>query len=173
MPLPLAIPVFYVVGASAIAGATAAYAWLSREEWSVDDYNSQMERMQQTIQLWQDLGWSNPGKDKNACWRRHENKRLEWVLFRDRFIKFYGEHGKQSYYLPDAIERQARDFVRELAGWADWLEASCGIGMVKPKPHPDESDGLTNALKWGAILVGGVVVLQLIGSVRSATRYYR
>jgi hypothetical protein len=171
VPGPLVIPIFYVVGASAVAGATAAYAWLSREEWSVDDYNSQMHRMDQTIRLWQNLGWSNPGKDKNACWRRHENRRLEWATFRDRFAKFYGEHGKQSYYLPDAIERQARDFVKELAGWGEWLEASCGIGLVS-KPEEDKEDGLASALKWGAILVGGVVVLQLIGSVRSATRYY-
>lgn len=165
-------PIFYIIGSSAVAGATAAYAWLSREEWSVEQYNDQMSRMQQTIQLWQDLGWSNPGKDKNACWRRHENKRLEWAIFRDRFIKFYGENGKQSYYLPDAIEKIARDYVRELATWGEWLAASCGISSVTPKPpeSPEEPTDLGTILKWGAILVGGVVALQIISSVKDVTR---
>jgi hypothetical protein len=169
-----AIPLFYVVGAAAITGATTAWAWLSLYEWTTDQYNEQMRKMHETLLLWDTLGWRVPGTDKNACWAKNANKRVEWKSFLTRFSKFYGQHGKQSVYLPDGIELEARGYVRDLAAWGTWLENTCNIGLVVappvPTPDPDKEMDIGSILKWGAILVGGVIGLNLIQGIKSATR---
>jgi len=166
--------VFYIVGAAAVAGATTAYAWLERDEWSTDQYNDQMSKMQETLLLWDKLGWSVPSEGKNACWKKNASKRVEWVSFMKRFGEFYGKHGKQSVYLPDGIEQGARGFVKELAAWGEWLESSCGIGVVKPKEE-DKEFTLEDGLRLGAWIVGGIVLLNVISAARDVVgrRAYR
>jgi hypothetical protein len=167
-----AIPIFYIVGAAAVAGATTAYAWLTRDEWTTEQYNDYMSKTFETLKLWDKLGWSVPDAGKNACWKKNASKRVEWVSFMKRFSDFYGKHGKQSVYLPDGIEQGARDFVKELAAWAEWLKNKCGIGLVKP--DEDKEFTLEDGLKLGAWVVGGILLLNVISSVRDATgRRYR
>jgi hypothetical protein len=162
---------YVLVGGTAIAAAVSA--WLSNDGWSVGEYNNWMNQMNDTIKAWDQIGWNYPGTGPKACWRQHPAKRNDFKAFWARFSKHYAAHGQISgFYVSDSEEKPARALMAELAGWGAWLNKACNAEIGNPTPDPDPvPPGATDwgaIMKWGAIGLGAVVVLNVITSVRSA-----
>lgn len=165
------LPLIYAAAVGGVAVGGLVASWLSKDDWSYGEYNAYMNEMYQTILLWDKIGWSK------GCWN-DANRRARWSIFMNAFGKFYGEHGKISAasFVSDAEEKPARDFMRKLSAWSDELNASCNANIPNnlpnpnpnPAPPPSPTDPL-DYLKYGVWLVGGILALQLVSSVRGAT----
>jgi hypothetical protein len=157
------------------SASTIIAGWLKDDSWSAGQYNAYMYEMYQTILLWDKIGW------QKGCWN-DATRRARWVIFMNGFGKHYKEHGNISSasYLDDSEEAPAHDFAKQLAAWGNELNASCAANIpqvIPPPPGPNGDSGggdstfdLGSALKWGALLVGGVLALQLITAFKGATR---
>lgn len=159
------VPLVYAAAVGGVAVGGLVASWMSKDDWSVGDYNYYMNQMYQTILLWDKIGW------QKGCWKS-ANRRARWSQFMNEFGKHYGAHGKISgaSFVSDSEEKPARDLMRRLAQWGDELNASCGaeIPDVLPKPPPaPEPNAPIDYLKYGVWLVGGLFALQLLGAVRS------
>lgn len=160
-----------IAGGVAAAGATIA-AWLADPDWSTGEYNDYMLAMDQSIKELDKLGWSS------GCWQKNPAKMRQWKDFWARFSKHYGEYGRQSVYLSDAAEKPARTLLKTLAGWTDWFEKNCGIDIGPSVTAPGGSDPSviphvagavtewTPLVKWGAIGLGALVVLNVLSGIR-------
>jgi hypothetical protein len=81
-------------------------------------------------------------------------------------------------YLPDRYEIPAKLLLKELNDWGTRLNAVCGIEhQIGPTPGPHPGDDAPpsptdfgSMLKWGAILVGGVLALSVVSSFRNISR---
>lgn len=158
------LPLVYVAATAAVAAGALVAAWLEKDDWSVGEYNANMNEMYHTILLWDQIGW------KKGCWN-DVGRRARWKLFMDAFGKHYAEHGQisGSSFVSDSEELPARDFAKRLAVWGDELNASCALDVPSTiPPEPEKPTDPMDYLKWGAILVGGVVALNIFSSVRGA-----
>lgn len=164
-----------VAGVAATAGTFAA--WLAKDGWSAGEYNNFMRMMNDTFSQWDKLGWVK-GADGKSCWRKYPAKRAEWKAFWTRFGKHYRAHGQVSTlsFLSDSEEGPARAFMAGLQQWGTgFFEKVCGadIGVTtgldpdSGAPPPDVG-GPGDFLKYGAWLVGGLVVLNVISGLRGA-----
>ena len=165
------VPLIYLVyaaGVGAVAAGTAVAAWLAKDDWSVGEYNTHMAEMYQTILTWDKIGWAK------GCWN-DTSRRARWVTFMNAFGAHYKAHGQISgaSYVSDSEEKPARDLMAQLAVWGDALNAACSLDVPSVLPETKPETPAIDYLKWGVYLVGGVVALQLIGAVRSATATYR
>lgn len=163
------LPLVYAAGAGAVAAGTLVAAWLQKDDWSVGEYNSYMSQMHQTILDWNTIGW------KKGCFT-DAGRQARWRAFIAAFSKHYKDHGQISSvsFVSDSEEKPARDLMRQLALWGTELNAACGANIpdnLPPPPAPTAEP--IDYLKWGGILVGGILALQLIGAARSATATYR
>lgn len=169
--LPL-VP-FLIAGSSAAAGATIS-SWLGNN-WDTGTYNVITSKINDTLKRWDSQGWDTPGTGANACWKKNPRKREEFKAFWSRWSKHYGQYGKQSVYLSDSAEMPVRNiFLPELAQWAQWLNKTCNVdtgGAVEPSPAPNNGGATTDIasmVKWGAIGIGAVVLLNVVQGVRGA-----
>jgi hypothetical protein len=126
MPL-FVIPVaYYVVGTAVATGVTVA-AWLSSDDWGVDEYRDNMSKTHATILAWHDQ------LKKTGCWNKLKPElRSQWQNYMTRF----GAHWKKgvpSLFVSDDEERTARALIAELPEWAKRFEA-CGVGEAKDTP---------------------------------------
>ena len=167
------LPLVYAAAVGGVAVGGLVASWLSKDDWSVGDYNKYMYEMYRTILLWDQIGW------QKGCWK-DATRRARWKIFMDSFGRHYSAHGQISAasYVSDSEERPARDLMRELAQWGDELNKTCGAGIPdnipspNPNPNPTPTEPL-DYLKYGAWIVGGILALQLISSFKSATASYR
>lgn len=154
---------FYVAGAAAVTAGAAVASWLSKDEWSVGEYNNYMAQMHDTILAWDKLGWST------KCWEKNPVRREMWNSFMYQFGQHYAR-GKiaEHSYVSDSDEKPARDLMTRLALWGEWLQNYCGADTGPKVEPPDAPSGFDygEALKWGAILTLGVVGLNVIKGVR-------
>jgi hypothetical protein len=163
--IPLLIP-FAIAGAGA-AGATIS-SWLGTN-WDVGTYNSR--KINDTIHQWDAQGWK-----PNNCWGKYPAKRRAFKAFWSRWSKHYGKYGTQSVYLSDAAEMPVRNvFLPELEAWGRWLNETCKIdtaGGIGPVVQPDDGGGPTTDIaqmvKWGALGIGAIVLLNVVQGVRGA-----
>lgn len=158
------VPLVYVAATAAIAAGALVAEWLSKDDWSVGEYNANMDEMYHTILLWDQIGW------KKGCWT-DAARRARWKLFMDAFGKHYADHGKISgaSFVSDSEELPARDFAKRLAAWGDELNASCALDVPSTiPPTPEKPTDPGEYIKWGAWLVGGILALNVISSVRNA-----
>lgn len=163
--------IVYAMAVSALAAGTAVAAWLSKDGWSVGEYNAYMSEMYQTILLWDKIGW------QKGCWN-DATRRARWVAFMNAFGKHYSEHGKISgiSFVSDSEELPARDLMKQLAKWGDELNTACALNIPSNLPDntpPQKARDPYDYLTMGVYLVGGILALQLIGAFRSATTSYR
>jgi hypothetical protein len=172
---------FLVGGASA---AATLLAWSdTKRRWSEGEYNDYMRQMNDTIKEWDKLGW------KAGCWQKAPAKQKAWKAFWSRFSKHYREWptnpGRELFsqdVLSDA-EYPARNLMRQLAEWGNWLNSTCQAGTSVPAPLPDpytngggggggggggKIEQVGNVVMWGAIGIGAIVLLNVVQGVRGA-----
>ena len=165
----LGVAPIVVGGVAMTAGAFAA--WLAKSGWSTGDYNNFMAMMNDVIHQWDKLGW------KTGCWKKHPAKRVEWKKFWTRFGKHYGAHGKVSTYsfLSDAEEGPARVFMQEMQNWAKFFEKTCkadigitagGLDPEGGEAPPGDTGGMGDLVKWGAIGIGALVLLNVVTGLK-------
>ncbi len=170
---------YYPVLIGGVAAAGALAAWLNEGDWSAGTYNSHMRMMSDTFKHFDALGWKIKDAEGVSCWHKHPEQRKQFKRLWIRFGKHYAEHGSVgSYsYLSDNEEGPARGFMLDLQRWATFLEKACQINLgpagggldVKQGDTPSsESDKLGNLVKWGAIGIGGIVLLNVITGLRGA-----
>jgi len=162
------LPLVYAAGVGAVAAGTLVSGWLSKDDWSVGEYNSYMAEMYRTILAWDTIGW------KKGCWT-DAGRRARWKIFMEGFGRHYGEHGKISgiSFVSDSEEKPARNFMRQLAQWGDELNRACGANIPNylPPPVPPPTEAV-DYLKYGAWLVGGILAIQIFSAVRGAGPRY-
>lgn len=159
------IPLVYVAAIAAVSAGTLVYEWLTKDEWSVGEYNAHMDEMYHTILLWDQIGW------KKGCWT-DAARRARWVLFMNAFGKHYNEHGQISgvSFVSDSEEKPARALAQQLATWGDELNASCAIDIPSNVPAPPKAPTEPiDYLQWGVYAIFGILALQFVGAFRSAT----
>jgi hypothetical protein len=174
--LPL-VPLFLFGGGAAVAG-TVSRLLKADTEWTTGEYNYWMDYIDGTWKVWDGVGW-----DK-GCWAKNPRVRQEWVNFGARFAKQnslgrmkIGGFG-HDIYLPDQYELSARNLLGELRGWGDRLNALCKAGTVQPGPDkppppppgPNEPTDLGTMLKWGAVVVGGILALNVVSTFKNFSR---
>jgi hypothetical protein len=153
--------------AGAAAAAAAVAAWLTAPDWNVGQYNHYMASMDATIKEMDKLGWAT------GCWQDNPVKLRQFKTFWAKFSKHWGEYGRQSVWLDDDAEKPARDLLKELGSWITWFEKTCRADLgptihdpgVDPTPAPS---GWTPLVKWGAIGLGALVLLNVVQGVRGA-----
>jgi hypothetical protein len=166
----------FLVGGASVAGTLLA--WEGKPSWSVGEYNNYMRQMSDTIKEWDTLGWDA------GCWKKSPAKRTAWKAFWTRFSKHYKEWpnfptGKWTTPvggLPPGAEMPTRSLMKELAAWGAWLNKTCQAGTVAPTPLPDPtpdngggtSTDVATMVKWGAIGIGAIVLLNVVQGVRGA-----
>jgi hypothetical protein len=161
----LGVPVvpFLIAGTGA---AAAVSSWLG-DDWDLGTYNVITSKINDTIKNWDQQGWR-----PNNCWGKYPQKRKEFKEFWARWSKHYGQYGKQSVYLSDSAETPVRKiFLPELAAWAQWLNTACNVdtgGPIDPVRPDDNSTDLASIVKWGAIGIGAIVLLNVVQGVRGA-----
>jgi hypothetical protein len=166
-----ALPLLYVLAGTATAAGGVVAAWLKQDEWSPGEYNYRMAQMHATILAWDKLGW------QKGCWKDPTRREL-WKSFMSQFGQHYAR-GKiaDHSYVSDSDEKPARDLMRRLAEWGEVLNQACAAGVSggdlpappAPPAPPEGGFDLNSALKWGALLVGGVIGLNLIGGLKGVT----
>lgn len=158
------IPLVYVAAIAAVSAGTLVYEWLTKDEWSVGEYNAHMDEMYHTILLWDQIGW------KKGCWT-DAARRARWVLFMNAFGKHYNEHGQinTASFVSDSEEKPARALAQQLATWGDELNTSCALDVPSNVPPPKAPTEPLDYLQWGVYAVGAILALQLVGSWRNAT----
>jgi hypothetical protein len=159
------LPLYLIAGG--IAAGAALVRFLESDEWSAGEYNAWMLKIDQTLHTWNDLGWSS------KCWNKHPAKRKEFLGYWARFSKHYGTHGKvTSGWVTDSEEKPARELLRELVGWGEWLNTHCGIdtgtAVVAPPEPPKPEPEWMGLVKWGALGLAAVAALSVFSGVRSA-----
>lgn len=162
-----------VAGVAATAGTMAA--WLARDGWSVGAYNDNMRMMNDIFKRWDKLGWL-AGKDGKSCWKKNPARRRQWKALWARFAKLYGKGQVSEWsYISDSDEDPARTIMRSLASvWVPFFEKTCGeatnigSGQLEPEPEGDGGGDIMTMLKYGGVIVGGLVVLNVISGIRGA-----
>lgn len=177
------------IGAAALAsGSAVAYInSLLDRGWDTGTYNTLMQMMNNTIGGgipgkpggWDQFGW------ESGCWQKYPGKRKEWLAYWGAFSKHYAKYGEQSGYLSDAAENPVRNILLpKLRMWASWFEKTCGkkdaAGQL-PQPLPngggpldpitsngDTSANIATMVKWGALGIGGILLLNVVSGIRGA-----
>lgn len=166
--VPLAL--FLYAGGAATAAAIAAAL---SQGWSTGEYNYWMQFMDSTIKDWDTVGW------KHGCWDKDKAARTSWLAFWKRFSDHYarGLIPGDVLYLPDSDELPAKNLLKELQDWSARLNSLCqagtspiGSGEEKHDPSDDPTSDIWSIVKWGSVLVGGILVLNLLQGVKNLSR---
>ena len=165
--VPIAI---YLMAGSALAAGSMVTSWLSKNEWSVGEYNTYMRIMYDTILSWDKIGWSQ------GCWAKNPTRRELWANFMQQFGLHYRQGVIPDYsYVSDAEEKPARLFMQRMAEWGDWLNTHCNAGTNNPfgptgAPEPgsteENASSLETMLKLGIYLTAGVVAVNLLKGLK-------
>ena len=164
-------PIVFVLAGTAVAAGVGVAAWLNQKGWSVGEYNQWMRQMDATIKNWDALGW------KYGCWKNADTRKA-WLDFWKAFSTHYKEHGLISSvsYVSDSEEMPARNLMSQLIQWGNTLN-NCGapiaIKDISSEKAAEEQAAASETdwgslLKWGAIGVGGLVLLNLLTGFKSA-----
>lgn len=158
--------------------AAAAIIAALNKGWDTSEYNYWMQLMDATLHE-----WDTTAKVK-GCWKNNPGLRTAWLGYWKRFSTHYKlglmkvSGVSADIYLPDRYEIPAKLLLKELDDWGRRLNTACGIdGRVGPTEGPHTGDepppsvtDLGSMLKWGAILVGGVLALNVVSSMKNITR---
>ncbi len=160
----------YIIGGSAIVGGAVVSAL--NTGWGVQEYAYWMRLMDETLHAW------DTSAGAAGCWKKYPAERTRWLSFWKRFSLLFGR-GIPSTFVSDDEEKAAKLLLAELRDWGTKLNNLCKAGTgpigpvdpnAPPEPPPDGPADLGTTLKWGALVVAGILGLNLIQSVRSVTR---
>lgn len=168
---------FLIAGSSAAATATIG-SWMGTN-WDRGTYNIIVRKIDDTIKHWDQQAWGKFGGPN--CWRKYPAKRKEWLAFWRRWSKHYGKYGQQHVYLSDEAENPVRNiFLPEMQQWANWFNTACkmqttAVAPASPTPPPSSTEAngsatgnIATAVKWGAIGVGGILLMNIVSGIRGA-----
>jgi hypothetical protein len=107
-----------------------------------------------------------------SCTALSGDDRAAWALFYSAWRKFFCRNDSGTCTEPDVslwgLGGQMDDtevFEAQLYGWQEKLSATCHLSAPlthPPTPTADQPSTLNTALVWGAVIVGGVIVLSVI-----------
>jgi hypothetical protein len=170
MTLPL-IPI--AAGATGVAAGVALNHWLSDPGDVWENKATFNARMRDMFSLAQAL---NDGFATCPTFMAKRPQLESWRGARDNFGKFYREVGTLKYTSPNAGEiAQAKSYASKLYFWTGEYNRVCSKGAPLDAPGantdpyapltPTQPTDWLDAVKWGAIGIGGLIALKTLSDV--------